>query len=937
MRKDVLKVMKKSVLVLLVIALFGMNVCAQENISGEPSGNITEENIQEENSDKIIEEQQKSNNSISNTDALNQENKALNEAGESVAEEYNNEQKAEENSTAISEDSLKVEFRSSDEYKIILSETAIPAGTKSVKIPVWSKINEQDDIKWYDAQQQSDGSYTAILKLSNHKGLGEYCIHAYAVMNDGQYVYVAATSLTIEEPKIANISITNYNIDKGTFRVMLSGITDGDMIKRIAVPIWSKANGQDDINWYEAKKNSSGEYFVDVNIKNHKYSMGTYYVHVYITDITDCEFFAGSTNHEVAIDKGNLIITKNSEKEYTIQLQNVKVPGGISQIQFPTWSAVNGQDDIKWYTATKVNDGSYRYKISVTDHKGLGQFFVHAYGKMPDGSLVYIGNTSFEIEAPSVGTVKATITNKENGQFQVRVSGIENGSLIKKIQIPIWSASDQNDIVWYTATKDNNGDYVVNVSISKHKYNCGDYFVHVYMTDITGCQQFVGSTTCAMTPEYGELTVKDINGTESSFRVELTGVKIPAGVKNIQFAVWGNSNGQNDLRWYTATRQADGSYIYDVKIANHKELGRYNVHAYCTTKGDSQQFIGATGFEVATMPTVAQVEVSDINGTTGTFKVTVSGVIAPSGVEKVQIPIWCANDQSDIVWYTATKTSEGVYTVTAKVLNHGHHFGTYKVHVYVTMGNGIQALVGSTSASIQAINYVYNISLSSTQREVGIMGATNVSRVQFPTWSNTNGQDDIVWYEGTNRGGGKWNAVVDTTKHKNGGVFTTHVYVTTGSQSSYVGSTSYSLTKVATAQSIMSAKANMYSSSTGYLILVNRSTHKVGVFQGRQGSWNCIQYWDCSDGAPSTPTVEGTFRVGSRGYYFDSGSSRCYWYTQFYGNYLFHSVLYSKYNGNLVDGRLGMALSHGCVRLHINNAKWIYDTIPSGSTVVVYH
>jgi len=134
----------------------------------------------------------------------------------------------------------------------------------------------------------------------------------------------------------------------------------------------------------------------------------------------------------------------------------------------------------------------------------------------------------------------------------------------------------------------------------------------------------------------------------------------------------------------------------------------------------------------------------------------------------------------------------------------------------------------------------------------------------------------------------------------------------------------------------MNAKANMYSSRTPYLLLVNRSTHKVGIYQGWQGNWRCIQYWDCSDGAPSTPTVEGTFQVGSKGYYFDSGSARCYWYTQFRGNYLFHSVLYNK-NGTLMDGRLGMPLSHGCVRLNINNAKWIYDTIPTGSTVVVYH
>ena len=137
-------------------------------------------------------------------------------------------------------------------------------------------------------------------------------------------------------------------------------------------------------------------------------------------------------------------------------------------------------------------------------------------------------------------------------------------------------------------------------------------------------------------------------------------------------------------------------------------------------------------------------------------------------------------------------------------------------------------------------------------------------------------------------------------------------------------------------QAMMISRAQMYTSSTGWLILVDRAKCKVGIFQGARGMWNMTKYWDCSPGKDSTPTVSGVFRVGSKGYYFDSGNARCYWYTQFYGNYLFHSVLYSKYNGGLIDGRLGMHLSHGCVRMDINNAKWVYDTIPRATTVVVY-
>lgn len=133
----------------------------------------------------------------------------------------------------------------------------------------------------------------------------------------------------------------------------------------------------------------------------------------------------------------------------------------------------------------------------------------------------------------------------------------------------------------------------------------------------------------------------------------------------------------------------------------------------------------------------------------------------------------------------------------------------------------------------------------------------------------------------------------------------------------------------------MSAKAINYSSSTNYLILVDTTNCRVSIYSGRLGVWGNIHYFKCAPGKASTPTVKGEFTVSAKGYYFDSGSSRCYWYTQFYGNYLFHSTLYNK-DGTIQDNRTGIPLSHGCVRLEIQYAKWIYDNIPKGTKVVVY-
>lgn len=138
-------------------------------------------------------------------------------------------------------------------------------------------------------------------------------------------------------------------------------------------------------------------------------------------------------------------------------------------------------------------------------------------------------------------------------------------------------------------------------------------------------------------------------------------------------------------------------------------------------------------------------------------------------------------------------------------------------------------------------------------------------------------------------------------------------------------------------QKAMVWKAQNYYSGTNWLILADTTNNKVAVFSGSRGNWSIRKFWDCTSGAYSTPTVTGEFTVGSRGYSFgEEHGYSCYYWTQFYGAYLFHSVKYYANTRNIMDGRLGVNASAGCLRLQIENAKWIYDTIPRGTKVVVY-
>lgn len=130
-------------------------------------------------------------------------------------------------------------------------------------------------------------------------------------------------------------------------------------------------------------------------------------------------------------------------------------------------------------------------------------------------------------------------------------------------------------------------------------------------------------------------------------------------------------------------------------------------------------------------------------------------------------------------------------------------------------------------------------------------------------------------------------------------------------------------------------KAQAISSSTDWFILVDDMNTKTMIYYWNVDEWMPLYIFDCSTGAWTSRTVHGTFKVGLRGYSFGHGYT-CYWWTQFYGDYLFHTIKYRQGTWIPLDPVLNDHRSEGCVRLSAENAKWIYDNIPYGTTVHVF-
>lgn len=148
----------------------------------------------------------------------------------------------------------------------------------------------------------------------------------------------------------------------------------------------------------------------------------------------------------------------------------------------------------------------------------------------------------------------------------------------------------------------------------------------------------------------------------------------------------------------------------------------------------------------------------------------------------------------------------------------------------------------------------------------------------------------------------------------------------------------------------MDSMAAGLDSSTYYLILVSIDKCVTKIYEWIDGNWVPVQLYLCTVGDPSKgwDTVEGDFYIGyspefgspyPRGYSFVDGEGHTlYYWTRFCDDYLFHSILYDQgtYNVSTSGNALGEKLSHGCVRMRIENAQWIYNNIPDGTRVIVY-
>ena len=471
----------------------------------------------------------------------------------------------------------------------------------------------------------------------------------------------------------------------------------------------------------------------------------------------------GAVAEAVAKPRGDIAIESHDNGDFSVVISNVSDQNGVLGVSVPIWSEKNGQDDIIWYNATRLNNGNYKVNVSLSDHKNeRGLYNVHLYYVETNGKLVGVGGTAYTVPAKVEETHTTTSYSlPDSGTYTFKErTGIKAEPRVASPELAYYDAG---------------------MSVNYDKIVSGDGYQWLSYLSYNGNRRYVAVAKLAQQESKPSGTINIENLSNLGFDVHITNVSGgDKAIQGVSVPVWTAKDGQDDLVWHKADRQSDGSYKVRINVNDHKaEAGEYIVHLYYVQDGKmvgiggtsttvpvqnatrhnlpasgSYTFTARTGIKAE--PRVASPELAYYDaGMSVNYDKIVSGdgyewlsylsyngnrryvAVAklaqqeskPSGtinienlsnlgfdvhitnvsggdkaIQGVSVPVWTVKDgQDDLVWHQADRQSDGSYKVRINVSDHKSEAGEYIVHLYYVQ-DGKMIGIGGTSTTVPVQN-----------------------------------------------------------------------------------------------------------------------------------------------------------------------------------------------------------------------------------------
>ncbi|MEE1304839.1 MAG: L,D-transpeptidase family protein [Agathobacter sp.] len=465
----------------------------------------------------------------------------------------------------------------------------------------------------------------------------------------------------------------------------------------------------------------------------------------------------------------------------------------------------------------------------------------------------------------------------------------------------------------------------------------------------------------------GALTAKTAISLKSeNVTVTLDGISSTFGVKSVKFK-FVNSSG---AVVYSALAKKNTATKYSLKVDSKKikpGYGAYMVKAEITDNKSVCVALDKTAaFKFAGANTT--VKVGSFSKLKGTFTVSTDKVFCIENTKNVYIKVWCLGEKKDSYTYKALKNKKGQYSCVVDVAKHGFHSGKYTIQVIVKSKKNNNFVVATKSKTLDLTNFVkYGTTNRKTfVKKIYIYNPTQTKNTYLSVASAKSKNADIKFYKGKYAKGRLEFTVKMGNLKYSGNINITYGVEQGGSRKAIkkcvykaaegeIQKSGWYYEKTAGGRTFKFyyKKGKKVNNLTSVLKLnkeqklyieVNRQKNRVTVYAYDEDkkSW-CIPVisFKCSVGVSSMPTPKGTFRTDRKHRWkMLMGPSWGQYATHVVNGIYFHSIAGSTTDSYGVPWRqynkLGTAASHGCIRLTVRDAKWIYDHAKLGTTVRVY-
>lgn len=169
------------------------------------------------------------------------------------------------------------------------------------------------------------------------------------------------------------------------------------------------------------------------------------------------------------------------------------VPANAKLVQFPTWTEINGQDDLEapWIQGEKVSEGVWKATILFSKHNNeTGTYYTH----------VYVDGKFYGEAAPTITPSAAVVTapssvNLSDESYEIVIDGVNSG--VAQVFFPTWTESNGQDDLkypWTQGTKISEHKWKVKIPFSEHGNEPGKYISHIYAMDSYGNLMGIGTS-----------------------------------------------------------------------------------------------------------------------------------------------------------------------------------------------------------------------------------------------------------------------------------------------------------------------------------------------------------------------------------------------------------------------------------------------------------